>query len=445
MSTATPSPRLFALVDASNFYVSCQRVFEPRHRAVPVAVLSSNDGCVIARSEEVKAMGVPMGVPYFKVRDQMTAAGTVVYSANFELYQDMSRRVMETLGTFTPDVEVYSIDEAFLRLDPASPRALTYLAARIHQRVLRWTGIAMRVSIASTRTLAKAGSEHARSLQKRGEAPAVFLHDADQITALLDGVPAESVWGIGRAHAAKLSAQGIRTARQLRDRPDEWIRQHLHTPGLRTVFELRGIPCSPESQLPHHRKSLLRSRSFGRSVTEQQELREAVAGHMASAAMRLRAEGLVARHVSVYLFAREGRGAARLRLVAGERQSSPTNQTPELLKAAMRCLERAFRPGERYGKAGVGLSEISPAGAAQSDLFAPDNARTPAMLTALDERNARFGKGTIAFGSEGNIWGRARSRAERRDRESGHDWAAHCALRSPAFTTQWTDLAPVRS
>ena len=343
--------RLFCLVDCSNFYVSCERLFRPDLASVPVAVLSNNDGCVVARSEEVKAMGVTMGAPFFKVRKRLEAEGVAVFSSNYGLYADLSRRVMDALRTFSPDVEVYSIDEAFLSL--SVPRAadrehqrLTMLAEVIRARVWTWTGIPVRVSIAETKTLAKVGSEYAKVLSKRGHAPCVSLWgmtDAER-DMILRTTAVGDVWGIGRAYGRRLPGLGVRTAADLRDLDDAWVRQHLRVTGLRTVHELRGLSCIPLEKAPPARKSMVRSRSFSRPVTELGEMQEAVATHAARACEKLRAEGLAARAVQVFFHTghAEAKGPHRSVAVAAE-LARATNRTPEVLAACRRLVAEAWR------------------------------------------------------------------------------------------------------
>jgi len=240
-------------------------------------VLSNNDGCVIARSEEAKALGIAMGAPYFQLREKLEREGVRVFSSNYALYGDMSRRVMAVLRSFSPHVEVYSIDEAFLELPRASEEELRSEALRIRERVGRWTGIPVRVGVGPTKTLAKLASERAKAVPEQ----VLALMRPEHIEAVLEETPVEEVWGIGRRHAARLEALGVRTARQLRDLPDRWVRRHLSVTGLRTVWELRGISCLPLELAAPPRRTLVRSRSFGRAVTDLMELREAVTMHAA--------------------------------------------------------------------------------------------------------------------------------------------------------------------
>ncbi|MDX1530028.1 MAG: Y-family DNA polymerase [Rhodothermales bacterium] len=450
---AGPPRRLLALVDGSNFYCACERAFRPDLQHKPVAVLSNNDGCVIARSEEVKAMGVAMGAPFFRVRERLAREGVAVFSSNYELYADLSRRVMEALSTFTPDVEVYSIDEAFLALP--TPRAagrpelrehgrLTELARQIRRRVLRWTGIPVRVAIAETKTLAKVGSAWAKRLRERGEEPAVSLYGlpGPALDSVLASVPVGDVWGIGRAYGRRLPQHGVLTALDLRDLDEAWARRHLRVTGLRTVLELRGLSCIPLEEAPPPRRSLVRSRSFSRPVTSLVELKEAVATHTARACEKLRAEGLAARALSVFFHTgHEGaKGPHRSASLAVE-LGHPSNRTPELLRVALRLVEEVWKEKDErgrpypYRKAGVIVLDVTRAEPEQGRLFLPEHAdpqAVDALLEAVDRVNGRFGKGAVFFGAEGT---------SRRDgeTETGHQWAMKRQKRSPAYTTRWGD------
>ena len=423
----TPPPMPFALVDCANFYVSCERVFAPALRGVPVVVLSNNDGCVIARSEEVKAMGVPMGAPYFQHRRAFARAGVRVFSSNYALYADMSHRVMETLRTLTPDVEVYSIDEAFVGLPDLRPDALLDLARELYARVLRWTGIPVRVGVGPTKTLCKVAGR----LSKQAGTSVFSVVGRSDLDALLERVPVREVWGVGKRTGPALEAEGIRTARHLRDLSDVRARQMLRVVGLRTVWELRGIPCLPLEDAPPPRQSITRSRSFGRTVTERSELEEAVATHTARAAEKLRAAGLTASALQVFLCAGASASASRRTPEGGRDRAAacavslpPSNHTPTLMKAALRCLDRLHEPGRAYFKAGVILAHLTPAHPAQGHLFLPHRPDDEALMAAVDAVNRKHGRGTVTFARCGTT----------------QAWAMRRTLVSPAYTTRWEDL-----
>jgi DNA polymerase V len=393
-----------------------------------------------------------MGAPFFKVRDKLEANGIVVFSSNYELYADLSRRVMDTLHTFTPDVEIYSIDEAFLSLSTPRPEQrehdrLTALARAIRSRVLRWTGIPVRVAVAETKTLAKIGSEYAKELRKRGHEPCVSLYgmSAAERDRILRSIPIHEVWGVGRSYSRKLPVAGIKTAAGLRDADDAWIRKTMRVTGLRTALELRGLSCIPLERAPFGtagvRKSMVRSRSFSRPVTAIEEMKQAVATHAARACEKLRAEGLAARAVQVFFHTghAQARGPHRSAALAADLPRA-TNLTPEMLAVTTRLVDMLWRDGHAgtpypYRKAGVMLLDLTTATPAQGHLFLPERPDLADLMETVDRINQRFGKRTVVHGAEGT--------RRSHDTETGHDWAMRRRMRSPAYTTRWDDLATV--
>lgn len=410
------------LVDCNNFYASCERVFVPRLRDKPVAVLSNNDGCIIARSDEVKALGIPMGAPYFKHRATLEAAGVHIFSANFELYGDLSRRVMQTLETFSDTIEVYSIDEAFLHV-PAQDD-LTAFGAAIHERVARWTGIPVRVGIASTKTLAKAASE----LAKRTKRPTFVLDDTNR--KALGEVPVEDVWGIGRRWGARLRRNGVKTALDLCALPDRKARRYLNVIGLRTVYELRGRPCFPLEHRPATRKSVLHSRSFGEAVTDRATMREVLTAFVSRAAMKLRRAKLAAHVLQVFLLTGPYHKPNARKDAATINLPQATSYTPWFLEAAQAGLQQAWQPGSRYTKAGVMLYGLVPETPAQGHLFRPADPKHAALMQTIDAINRRAGHEAVVF-------------AATRPQQEAASWSMRCALRSPRYTTRWDELLTV--
>src|SRR2546425_5991390 len=283
---------LFALIDCNNFYVSCERLFQPMLHGKPVVVLSNNDGCVIARSDEAKALGIPMGLPAFKLADLINEQPIEVFSSNYTSYGDMSTRVMTTLAQWTPDIEVYSIDEAFLQLPTLPLDTLATYGQMIRATIHQWTGIPVSIGIVSTKTLAKLANRLAkRSIEAQG---VVALTSPSQIEATLAQTPIEDIWGIGPGYSRRLHAHEITTALQLRNVNDRWVRQELRIVGLRLVWELRGISCLPLELCPPPKQSLMVSRSFGRPITTLTEMREAVATDMTRAAGKFSRQYLAA-------------------------------------------------------------------------------------------------------------------------------------------------------
>ena len=451
--------RLFALVDCSAFYCSCERVFDPSLGGVPVAVLSNNDGCIIARSQEVKDLGVPMGAPFFKHRRQLAEAGVRVFSSNYTLYGDMSRRVMETLETFTPDVEVYSIDEAFLSVPtpPGSPAEvcaeMERRAREVRARVLRWTGIPVRVSWAETKTLAKAASEWAKAKLQAGGEPCVCLWGHPGRDAWLRSMPVGDVWGVGRRWASKLEALGATTAAGLAAVPGGVLRQRFNVVLARTAAELRGVSCLGLDQAPVARQTLVKSRSFGEPTSEVAVVSQAVATHAARAAEKLRREGLVAGRIEAFV-STKGFGAGPHRSgCRGEGLAEATADSVLLVAAARRCLGRAWAAADargipyRYRKAGVTLLEIRPRGSEQRGLFAitdgnagADRQRRSALMAALDAANARYGKRAVVVASQGCPSTLSRTRAG----SGAPTWEMRRERMSPRYTTRWDELVAVR-
>jgi DNA polymerase V len=415
---------LFALVDSNNFYVSCERVFDHKLEGRPVVVLSNNDGCVVARSNEAKALGVAMGVPAFQIRHLIRAHDVQVYSSNYTLYGDMSRRVMHTLAQFSPNVEVYSIDEAFLSLSEFIHRNLTEYGRNIRATVKRWTGIPVSVGIAESKTLAKvAGRVAKRSLDAAGVFDLTACQDRD---ALLARTPVEDVWGIGPNWARLLKQHGITTALSLRETDVHWVRGMMGVVGERLVRELRGVSCLPLEDCPPPKQGITVSRSFGRPITSLAEMRQAVATYTARAAEKLREEGLAVTVLTVFLttnpFKKDDpqyNNAVTIKLPIA------TDSTSELLRYALPGMERIFREGYRYKKAGVMLTALVPASQVQGDLFDyQDRERFSRLMRVLDRVNADMGAGTLRYAAEGIT----------------KRWKARFERRSPAYTTNWRDL-----
>ena len=442
-----PPRRLVALVDCAAFYCSCELAFRPDlqarpgHREAAVVVLSNNDGCVIARNARAKALGVPMGAPYFTVRRQLERDGVSVFSSNYALYADLSRRVMSVLETVTPDVDIHSIDEAFLTVpvDAARPDAererLGALAREVRQRVLRTTGIPVRVSIAETKTLAKAASEYARH---HGDTVCFWRHP--ERAAFLDALAVEDVWGIGPRWARRLRDAGVDTAAAFAALSDASIRRRFSVVALRTALELRGVACIEGDAEARVRRTLVRSRSFGTRTSALAPALEAVATHAARAAEKLRAEGLAAG--ALQAFATTGRHGAGPHHYAAAMTAfaHPTASSFEIVGAARRLLRACHRAEDaagrphRYLKAGVILTELAPRRACQADLFVPRATEHPALFAAVDRINARFGRHRVALAAQG---------PPRQLEDGDAVWSMSRQHLSPRYTTRWEDLPTV--
>lgn len=426
-----PGKGVVALVDCTSFYVACERLFDPKLRARPVAVLSNGDGCIVARSKEVKALGIPMGAPAFTVREDVRRHGIVLRSSNYPLYADLSHRVMETLATFSDSLEVYSIDEAFLRLPALNTEGLQAIADEMHARVLAWTGIPVHVGIGPTKGLAKLASEAAT---RRTGALALSLGaDTDALLAI---TPVSELWGIGRQLTRRLAAHGVATALQLRDVPLPWARKHLTVTGERLVLELRGLPCLGVNDPAGPRRTICRSRSFGEPVEDLATLRRAVATYTSRAAEKARALGLAPRGISVFVTTKHHGAGPHWSGSLAATLDRRTSFTPALADAADRLVQRLWRDRSpdgrryRYRKAGVLLLDLAPESEAQGHLWGgmPDP-KEAALMTALDAVNGRYGSGTVRLASSAASMGR-------RDEA----WQMRQALRSPAYTTDWKQL-----
>ncbi|XSG84576.1 MAG: Y-family DNA polymerase [Methylohalobius sp. ZOD2] len=421
----------FALVDCNNFYASCERVFQPRLDGRPVVVLSNNDGCVIARSQEAKALEIPMGAPYFKIEPLIRRHRVAVFSSNYALYGDMSRRVMQVLAGFAPRIEIYSIDECFLDL-AGMPANLTAYALEIARTVRQWTGIPVSIGIGPTKTLAKI----ANRLAKRGGSPDGPMLDWERLPSpesALAAVPVEDVWGIAGRSGKRLRALGIDHAQALREADPKRLRQHFGVVMERIGRELRGVSCLPLETIPPHRKQILTSRSFGRRLTEFDDLRAAVTAFAARAGEKLRDQELCAQALTVFLhtspFDSRQPYYANARTLAFER---PTQNTGDLIRAAVRGLTQIHRPGPAYQKAGVMLLDLVPTGIGQGTLFDIETKRprrSEHLMTVLDDINRRYGRQTLHYAGEA-LSGR---------------WRMRQTLKSPSYTTRWKALPVVHA
>ena len=439
---------MFALVDCNNFYVSCERVFAPQLAGKPVVVLSNNDGCLISRSDEAKQLGLKMGEPYHLVRPLLEQHRVQVFSSNYALYGDMSRRVVQVLSGFTPGVEVYSIDEAFLDFGGLRlvEKDLLAYGIRIREAIARATGIPTCVGIAPTKTLAKLANRRARLHGTHG---VLLLETPAQWRAALAQTPVGDLWGVGRRYARKLTEMGIATGQQLADLPEPWLRRHLGgVVGQRLWRELHGQPClawnpaewadddhlAPDAASRH---SVTCTRSFGRPQREEAALREALATFAAKAAEKLRRHGLAAHLVTVILgtdrFAPAVGPATHTAVVS---LPTATQDVALLTRAVLRGLRQLRRPGVAYHRAGVLFSGLEPAGKAQLGLFAgtaADQQRSQQLMTALDKLNARFGRQTVRLAAAG-------VGKQPDGQPTPPAWAGRAAYRSPLYTTAWHEL-----
>lgn len=421
---------IFALVDANNFYVSCERVFNPKLEGKPVVILSNNDGCAVARSEEAKALGVFMGVPVFQIEGLIKKHNIKVLSSNYSLYADMSQRVMSTLGEFTPELEVYSIDEAFLSLSGFNNTDPTEYGKGIRAAVKKWVGIPVSIGMGPTKTLAKIAN---RLVKKNPMCKGVLdISSHQRLDDFLDSVGVGDVWGIGRQYAALLKKNGICTALQLRDSNDEWIRKRMTVAGLRTVWELRGISCISLDDVPKPKKEIVCSRSFGKPVEAMADLKEAIAAYTSRGAEKLRAQGSAASFVTVFIEASRFKEHSRqYSNTITYKMPVPTSYTPDLIRHAHMILERIFKPGYEYKRAGIMLGGIVPQDEVQLNLFTSysNHRRNKALMETIDKINAQWGRSTMKFAAEG----------------IGQDWRMRRENLSERYTTNWKEIPVVKA
>lgn len=413
----------FALVDCNNFYASCERVFNPRLLRRPIVILSNNDGCVIARSEEAKQLGIPMGAPAHEHKATFEKNAVVVMSSNYALYGDMSARVMETLRPCVPAMEVYSIDEAFLALENWQGAEF---ARELRARVRQWTGIPVSIGIGPTKTLAKIANRIAKKMPELGGV--LDLETVRDIDELLARVPCGDIWGIGKRLAVRLAAGGIRTACDLKHGEAAWVRKILGVVGERILRELQGVSCLALEEVPVPKKGIASAKSFGRPVESLRELEEALATYTARAAEKLRSGRLLARQVHVFV-ATNPFSVRQPQYSAGAQTAlvRPSNHSPDLIAAALELLREIYRPGHQYKKTGVFVTELIAESDLQPDLFeAPAEAvgRVRELDRIVDGLNRKLGRNAIRYGSMG-----VKSR-----------WAMRQERRSQKFTTRWDEL-----
>ncbi|WP_346317369.1 Y-family DNA polymerase [Chitinophaga sp. YIM B06452] len=391
---------MIALVDCNNFYVSCERLFHPQFLRRPVVVLSNNDGCVVARSEEAKALGIAMGDPAFTIEKTLKEHHVVMFSSNYTLYGSLSNRVMRILSHYSPDMEIYSIDEAFL--DLSGMKDLPGIAAAIRKHIFEEVGLPVSVGVAPTKTLAKMANRYAKKHHRRA---GVWVMDTEEgIREVMAATAVEDIWGIGAQYAHKLHQKGFHTALELSRAPDDWIRKEMTVTGLRLVHELRGIQSIPMQEAEPAKKAICVARSFGQLLTEKNDLRETLANYTAICAQKLRKQQSCAAAIQVFLSTnyfrvqdKQYHRSITLRLPV------PTSSTPTLIHFAMDALDRIYRPGYNYKKVGALLLDLVPETSVQQNLFPEkDQAREAKLMKALDGIHQHFhGKQVVKFAVQG--------------------------------------------
>ena len=390
--------RKIALIDCNSFYVSCERLFNPKIRKKPVVVLSNNDGCIISRSNEAKALGIKMGEPYFKEKKIIVKNNVQVFSSNYSLYGDISRRVMRTLKRFNSDIEVYSIDEAFLDLSNFSDNEIENIGHEIRSIVLKWTGIPTSIGIAKTKTLSKV----ANHIAKKKKSGVVSLIGIENIDPILEKVDINDVWGVGRQLTKFYHQNGIYNAKQLKNKSNTWIKKSSNVLSSRTAMELRGIPCIDLETKSSKRKSCVVSRSFGKRVEDLQELREAIAGYSLNASEKIRSESLVTKSITV--FVRTSPFQNRYGFYSNSKTIDlpmATNNSIEIVKVALNALENIFKNGYRYQKAGVMLSHLSESTNNKNLFSSEKDEKINILMKSIDNTNYRYGRSTLSLASAG--------------------------------------------
>ena len=390
--------KVFALIDCNAFYVSCERVFNPKLNNRPVVALSNNDGCIISRSKEAKALGIKMGVPLFKVKDIVEKEKVVVFSSNYTLYADMSRRVMNIISSSSPYTEIYSIDEAFVELS-SLPIDYESYAHQLRQTILQHTGIPVSIGIASTKTLAKVANHKAKKDDSlNGVCSLVNYNNIDRILELTE---VGDVWGVGRRLSKKLINHGIHNAKLLKNCSDSWIRKMMSVNGLKTITELRGISCIPLEEYSMTRKSCCTTRSFGKLLTNLEDIEQAVTTFARRAAERIRSESLAASCVSVFVRTNPfDKKSAYYSNAASRTLSHPTHDSITIIETALLLTKRIFKNNYQYKKAGVLLSGLCDKSEIQETLFEKNYNQNSDLMSAIDAINYRYGRDTLQMASE---------------------------------------------
>ncbi len=423
---------IFMLVDCAHFYVSCERVFQVALREKPTIILSNNDSRIVALSTEAKRLSLKRGQPLFRCQKIIRDHDVQVFSSNYALYAVMSQRVMGILAEFCPRVEVYSIDEAWAELSGMAIEDLTAFGRTVKARVYQYTGIPVRVAIATSKCLTKIGCEVLKQDERYGDVLDLTAFTEEQLDALLAQVEVEDVWGVGRAYARFLGNYGVHSAKDLKHAEERWIRRHLTVTGARIQAELKGVSCFPLEERRPPKQEIICAKSFGREITSEDELLEAVSTYTARVAEKLREQDGLCGQLTVFI--RTNPFAANVPHYANEFTIDlphPTAFTPQLLKQARAALHAIYRDGFRYAKAGVVLGKITPLHLVQPDLFGEvdlhERYRQAKLMALVDALNRIFGRGTLVFATQGRH----------------HTWRMRLERLSQRFTTSWQELLTI--
>jgi len=419
---------MYALVDCNNFYVSCERVFQPQFNNVPVIVLSNNDGCAVARSEEAKALGIEMGAPLHFIHDVVDKHGVKVFSSNYTLYGDMSRRVYSIYNDYSAHIENYSIDECFLSLGHMPFHSLNRIAVSLRCRIMQWTGIPVSVGLAKTKTLAKLANRYAK--KKFRDVGIYSLDTEEKETAVLKWCEIGDVWGIGPQYAKKLREMGIHTAYDFTQLPEEWTRKNMTVVGQRMYNELRGFPCIKFEEGTPAKKNICTSHQFGSLITDKEKIKQAVANHAVKCARKLRRQNSCAGTIQVFLLTNEYRKQDRqFAKHISIKIPSPTNHTNLLLYYAMKGVDMLYKSGYNFHKAGVIAEDLVPSSEVQTAIWDSENKlKNAKVMKALDSVNAQMGDNAVRFARQAG----------------GTEWKLRTEYISKRFTTRLEDIVKIR-
>jgi len=417
---------MIALVDCNNFYASCERLFEPKLLGKPVVVLSNNDGCVIARSNEAKALGIRMGAPAFEIKELIAREHVSVFSSNYALYGDISSRVMQILQTAATEVEIYSIDEAFMQLSEIPEKEFLPFCIDLRKKIRKWTGIPVSIGVATTKTLAKVANKFVK--KQLSDTGVFILTESAEIEKVLQQVAVGDIWGMGGATSKKLNSIGIQTASDFIGLPLPYVRKQFTVTGERTWRELQGESCIELETVTPTKKNICTSRSFGQMLSDYETVAEAVANHAASCSAKLRAQKSAAGVVQVFIHTNGFRkDLAQYGNNICLQLSQPSNDAGTLIHTALLGLQHIFVKGYSYKKAGIIVSELSASNALQGNLFEAEHPKKKEVAKVLDALNKRFGSQKLRIAAQG----------------FGKTWHLKQEKRSPCYTTRWDNLLTI--
>lgn len=419
---------MYALIDCNNFYASCERVFNPALNGKPIVVLSNNDGCVVARSNEAKALGIPMGAPAFQYKKLFAQENVQVFSSNYALYGDMSSRVMSLLTSFAPEIEIYSIDEAFLKIEGFEMFCLKSHGMRMHQHILKGTGIPVSIGMAPTKALSKVANRIAKKFPERTQN--VYLMDSEKKRVkALKWLAVEDIWGIGKKHAKKLKAHNINSAYEFTQLSDDWVRKHLSVVGLRLKKDLEGVPTLA-LESPASKKRIAATRSFKKNLLNYEEIKEQISTFTVSCAEKLRRQNSNCHLLLIFLQTNRFRkDLPQYGRSIAVKTPFATNSSMELIRCAEKGLQTIFKEGYAYKKAGVIVLELSPTKSSQLNLFSSENKKHAPLMKVVDRLNKAYGRHHVKFG------------AQVLDRK----WKIKQEKRSPRYTTHLREVISVKS